>query len=255
MQYKNLKEEVVEVSVYDCYVYKCNYFTKEVDVDCLMLKSIGTYGVINPVIARYKNHKYEIILGRRRFLALKELGIPIVPLIIRDLNDTEVDLLIIEANVNQRGVETFKHSELANIVYTYYSNIKAQGRRTDLLNEVRNLLDIMGNDDEVTFRPVGEKLDSTKECSNKFKISTRTVSRYLRVYLLIDELKQSLDENLISLRASVELSYIECSLQKYIASLIQKKNIRITYEQAVWLRHQQKQGKILDRLQLVGQII
>lgn len=73
------------------------------------------------------------------------------------------------------------------------------------------------------------KLDSTKECSNKFKISTRTVSRYLRVYLLIDELKQSLDENLILLRASV-VSYIECSLQKYIASLIQKKNIRITYE-------------------------
>lgn len=47
MQYKNLK--------------------KEVDVDCLMLKSISTYGVINPVIARYKNHKYEIILDRRRF--------------------------------------------------------------------------------------------------------------------------------------------------------------------------------------------
>lgn len=60
-----------------------------------------------------------------------------MPLIIRDLNDTEVDLLIIEANVNQRGVETFKHSELENIVYTYYSNIKAQRRRTDLLNEVR----------------------------------------------------------------------------------------------------------------------
>ena len=48
-----------------------------------LANSIKTYGIINPILVRKKDDKYEIIAGERRFRAAKLLGLTEIPVIIK----------------------------------------------------------------------------------------------------------------------------------------------------------------------------
>ena len=54
-----------------------------------LAESIKKYGVIQPIIVRKVNDKYEIIAGERRYKASALAGLTKIPAIIRDLDDKE----------------------------------------------------------------------------------------------------------------------------------------------------------------------
>ncbi|WP_324752876.1 ParB/RepB/Spo0J family partition protein [Roseovarius sp. Pro17] len=59
--------------------------------------SIKEKGVIQPLIVRRKGDGYEIVAGERRWRASQKAGLHQIPVIVRDLNDTEVlEVAIIE---------------------------------------------------------------------------------------------------------------------------------------------------------------
>ena len=50
-----------------------------------LAESIKTYGIINPILVRKKEDKYEIIAGERRFRAAQLVGLKEVPVIVKEI--------------------------------------------------------------------------------------------------------------------------------------------------------------------------
>ena len=95
-----------------------------------LVERVKKVGVIEPIIVRPKdNGHYEIISGHRRKLAGKLANLKEVPTIIRNYNDDEAIIIMVDSN-HQR--ENILPSEKA---YAYKMRLEAekrQGARTDL---------------------------------------------------------------------------------------------------------------------------
>ena len=226
-----------------CKLFKEDLFRYD-DSDALFMQlvhSIGTIGLINPIVARRVGNYYEVVVGRSRFRAIKYLGIYEIQAIVRDLNDIEAEILVFETNINQRGIDNLKHSQVAELIYRYHSLLKKQGRRSDLLIGVQRVMSEFEYNSIQTYSQVGEKLNSAVESGKKFNLSARTISRYLRIYLLCDDFKELLDDGCLSLRTAVELSFIDKSLQTVLYDAVQDR-FEVKYENAVALRRYYQMG-------------
>ena len=157
-------------------------------------KYITDTNKIEPCFAREVNGAFEILDGRTRVAIAQGLGIGIIPVIVRQFTDEDAKMFVIDRVLDERKLNRLKRSEIAEIVTTYTKIMKV---RTSLnLSRLNYKGDNLG------------RLDTVKQCSEKLEMSSRTVSRYLRVSKLIDEWKESLDYGSISLRVAVELSYL-----------------------------------------------
>lgn len=129
----------------------------EFDTEALnaLAESIKEKGVLQPLLVRKQNDKYELIAGERRWRASKLAGLNQVPVIIKDLNDKEVlevalveNLLrenlsaIEEAEGFQRLIEEFSHTQeaLSQIVGKSRSHIANMLRLLSLPSEVQTLV-------------------------------------------------------------------------------------------------------------------
>src|SRR5665647_576144 len=54
-----------------------------------LCQTIKTHGVIQPIVVRIRNNKFEIIAGERRFRAVTKLGLDTIPGIVREINDAQ----------------------------------------------------------------------------------------------------------------------------------------------------------------------
>ena len=92
------KSEKNEVKVSD--VVPCSFQPRtEFDREALesLAQSIKEKGVLQPLLVRKKNDKYEIIAGERRWRAAQLAGLNEVPVIVKDLNDSEtLEIALIE---------------------------------------------------------------------------------------------------------------------------------------------------------------
>ncbi|WP_206831329.1 nucleoid occlusion protein [Alicyclobacillus fructus] len=69
-----------------------------------LAKTIHTHGVIQPVVVRKKGDVYELIAGERRLRAVRHLGWPTIPAIIRDLNDAQTASAALIENLQREGL-------------------------------------------------------------------------------------------------------------------------------------------------------
>lgn len=73
--------------------------------------SIKIYGVIQPLIVRKKDDKYELVAGERRLRAAKLAGVEKVPVVIRDMSDeSSLEQAIIE-NVQREDLNALEEAE------------------------------------------------------------------------------------------------------------------------------------------------
>lgn len=56
-----------------------------------LAKSIIAHGLIQPITLRKSGGRFEVVAGHRRFLATKRAGLPVIPAIVRELDDKETD--------------------------------------------------------------------------------------------------------------------------------------------------------------------
>lgn len=66
-----------------------------------LARTIHTHGVIQPIVIRTIDDKYEIIAGERRYRAMKSLGWKEVPAIIRELDDKETASIALIENLQR----------------------------------------------------------------------------------------------------------------------------------------------------------
>jgi ParB family transcriptional regulator, chromosome partitioning protein len=117
--------------------------------------SIEASGLLQPVIVRSKNGRYELIAGERRWRAVQRLGWPKIPAIIKDVDDkTLLTLALIEnlqrndlnaideaAGYERMGQEfSIPQAEIARLVGRNRSTIANLLRLLKLPEEVKGLV-------------------------------------------------------------------------------------------------------------------
>jgi ParB family transcriptional regulator, chromosome partitioning protein len=56
-------------------------------------------GVINPITVTSQPPRYEIVAGVRRYIACRQLGLPTIPAIVREMDELHAELATIEENL------------------------------------------------------------------------------------------------------------------------------------------------------------
>lgn len=99
--------------------------------------SIESQGVLQPVIVRPVEDRFEIVVGQRRFLACKELKWTHIPAIIKKLSDRESLILSLTENVQQ---ETLDPIERAEGVKSLMDDLKGDMSPTEAVQKTTDLL-------------------------------------------------------------------------------------------------------------------
>jgi len=203
-----------------------------------MVESIKANGVLVPIIVRpIDNLIYEILSGHNRVAGAKEAGLEAIPAIIRErLTDVEALLIVTETNLLQRSFADLSHSERAVTLYMHHEAIKKQGRRTDLIQEIENMVNASNIDDLETSAPMAHKLKARDVIGEKYDLSKDSVARYLRINKLIEPHKDRLNDGEFAIRAAVSLSYLSNEEQQILDDILESSHYKVEMKKADALR-------------------
>lgn len=73
--------------------------------------SIRQHGIIQPLVVRKLNDKYEIIAGERRYKAAQLAGLQKVPAIVMNLNDNESAEVAVVENIQRKDLSALEEAE------------------------------------------------------------------------------------------------------------------------------------------------
>ncbi len=194
-------------------------------------ESISNYGVLVPIIVRpSENNNYEIVSGHRRKHACGLLGITEIPAIVRNLDDEESTIIMVDSNIQR---ENLLFSEKAFAYKMKLDAIKKQGKRTDLTSD-----------------QVGPKLKkgelSTEYVAHEMGDSPTQVKRYIRLTELEPNILNMLDEKKIPFNTGVEISYLKMEEQLILLAKIDELQVIPSMAQATKLKKYSSEGTLTN---------
>ena len=201
----NENEKVTEVPLTDLHPFEKHPF-KVLDDDIMedTVESVTQFGILVPGVVRPREAGgYELISGHRRKRACEIVGLETMPVIIRDMDDDEAIIALVDSNLQR---EVILPSEKA---YAYKMKLDAMkrtaGRRKK--NSVQVEQNLIG---KVSRDILGEKSGD----------SGVQVSRYIRLTELIPDLLSKVDDKIIAFNPAVELSYLKNEEQEQLLEVI-----------------------------------
>lgn len=170
------------------------------------VESIREYGVLVPIIARPKEEGgYEIISGHRRCHASEKAGLETIPTIVRDLDDDEATIIMVDTNLQR---ESLLPSERAKAYKMKMDAMKRKAGRPSKENSGQNVHQYFGQKTrDIIAQDTGE--------------SARTVQRYIRLTELIPDLLDMVDEKKINFNSAVEISHLTPEEQQLVHETIE----------------------------------
>lgn len=112
MNNKEMEKTILQVPVEDIIP---NRFQPRLSFDDTSLNdlalSIKQHGIIQPLVLRRKNDKYEIIAGERRFKAAKLAGLASVPAVISNLDDNAYAEVAIVENIQRKDLTAIEEAK------------------------------------------------------------------------------------------------------------------------------------------------
>ena len=112
MNNKEMEKTILQVPVEDIIP---NRFQPRLSFDDTSLNdlalSIKQHGIIQPLVLRRKNDKYEIIAGERRFKAAKLAGLASVPAVISNLDDNASAEVAIVGNIQRKDLTAIEEAK------------------------------------------------------------------------------------------------------------------------------------------------
>lgn len=226
-----MKDNLVKINLNDIDSFEGHPFSVNKD-DSLkeLVHSIKLNGLLNPMIVRKKdNGRYEMISGHRRKTALEILGISESEVIVKELNDDEATIFMVDSNMYR---ETILPSERA---FAY-----------------KMKMDAMKHQGKTTSDPQGPKL-SSEIVGKKLGDSATNVKRYIRLTYLIPELLKLVDETVLKtnkdgltmgIKPAVELSYLGYAEQKLVLGVIEYSLVTPSHAQTIKIRKLAKEKKL-----------
>ena len=217
-------EKVQNIKISELHPFK-NHPFKVIDDEEMkkMVQSIQEYGVLSPAIARPRlEGGYELVSGHRRCRASELAGNDTLPVIVRDLDDDEATILMVDANLQR---EALLPSERAFAYKMKLDAMKHQGKRNDL-----------------TSCQIGTRSRSDVMMSQTVGESARTIQRYVRLTELTPELLEMVDNKKLSFNPAVELSYLSKDEQDDFLEAIEYAQSIPSLSQAQRLKQLSKDG-------------
>ncbi len=213
-----------------------------------MVESIRELGIIIPIIVHpIDNYKYEVLAGYNRFNAAKIAGLEKVPAIIKEgLTDEEATLIVTETNLIQRSFEGLTYSERVAAISERYKAMKKQGKRNDLINEIKRLANADKIGDGQTFYQLETRLRTDKKLGQEYSLSRNMIARYVRLSQLNKNLLGRLDNGEIAFMAAVTLSFISNDKQQMIEDILTTYSFRVDMKRAEVLRKYSEEGKLTE---------
>ncbi len=76
-----------------------------------LIASVAEKGIIEPLIVRQRGERFQIIAGERRYQASVQAGLTELPVVVRDVDDTEVIELALIENLQRKDLTAFEEAE------------------------------------------------------------------------------------------------------------------------------------------------
>ena len=191
------------------------------------IDSIMQVGVLNPAIIRpAPEGGYEMVAGHRRLHAADLAGLKTIPAIVRNLDDDEAVILMVDSNLQR---ETISPMERAQAYKMKLEALKHQGKRVDL-------------EGKSTSTQIAQKL-SVEKVAAKAGTSRDQVRRYIRLTELLPEVQKKVDSKEIAFSPAVELSYLTRDEQKQFLDAMDYSQNTPSLSQAQRLKKLSREGK------------
>lgn len=142
-----------------------------------LAESIKEHGILEPIIVRKLNDKYEIIAGERRYKAANLAGLTQIPAIIKNLNDYKSAQIAIVENVQRKNLNPMEEAKS-------YKRVLDKGQITQ------------------------------EELAKQLSVSQSSIANKLRLLNLDPTVQQALSENKISERHARSLLKIKSPTQQ-----------------------------------------
>ena len=216
-------EKVISLPINNIKDFHDHPFHVELDEDMLkLIDSIKENGMLMPALVRpTSDGSYEMVSGHRRKFAMNYLGMKEMNVIVRDLDDDQATILMVDSNIQR---ENIRPSEKGYAYKMRLEAMKHQGKRIDIENK-----DIPVEYEKGSSNQVGWKSESAAKLGEQIGVSMNQVRRFIRITYLIKPLQDMVDgchenEIKIAFNPAVELSYLTENEQIELADAIIENN-------------------------------
>jgi ParB family transcriptional regulator, chromosome partitioning protein len=76
-----------------------------------LMASIAEQGILEPLVVRQRGGRYQIVAGERRYQAAVQVGLRELPVVIRDVDETEMLELALIENLQRKDLTPFEEAE------------------------------------------------------------------------------------------------------------------------------------------------
>jgi len=188
-----------------------------------LAENIKTFGVREPGLVRPRKDEnveliggYELLVGNRRKRGCEIAKLPTMPVIIREMNDDEANIAMVDSNILNR--ETLLFSEKA---WAY--KVKMEALNHSGIKGSKHSHEIL--------------IEQTGESKNQ-------IFRLIRLTELVIGLLDMVDTKKIAFNPAVELSYLSQVEQTAVISSMESHGIKPSVSQAVELKKLKLDGKL-----------
>ena len=201
-----------------------------------LVESIEKNGILVPVLVRPDvNNSYEMIAGHRRMHAAIKIGLKTIPAIVRDLDDDEAIIVMVDSNIQRKKLLP---SEKA---FAYRMKLEAMKHR-------------VGRKCKENVSQIGTHYRADSEMANELGESRNTIRRFIRLTELIPELLEYVDKKRLPFTSGVDISYLDKEIQKWLFEYI-KENGPVKSVQVAALRRAIENGAIMTQEKMISILI
>ena len=201
-----------------------------------LVESIEKNGILVPVLVRPDvNNSYEMIAGHRRMHAAIKIGLKTIPAIVRDLDDDEAIIVMVDSNIQRKKLLP---SEKA---FAYKMKLEAMKHR-------------VGRKCKENVSQIGTHYRAESEMANELGESRNTIRRFIRLTELIPELLEYVDKKRLPFTSGVDISYLDKEIQKWLFEYI-KENGPVKSVQVAALRRAIENGAIMTQEKMISILI
>lgn len=197
-----------------------------------LVESIMMNGVLVPVTVRpMDDGAYEMISGHRRLYAVKEIGLEKIPAIVKNYDDDEAILAMVDSNLQR---EEILPSEKAFAYKMRYEAMRRKAGRPSKNNSSR----------------VGRNFQTDIVLAEEVGESRGQLHRYLRITELIPPLLDLVDKKALALATAVEVSFLDAKVQEMLYAYMLENDICKTF-QIFALRDYLKEHETITKMELI----
>lgn len=215
--------------------FKDHPFHINLDEDMVkLIESIEVNGQLMPVLVRPSKNGYEMISGHRRKYAMEKLGYQKVKAIVKNLNDDEATILMVDSNIQR------EHIFMMEKAFAYKMRLEAmkhQGKAM-MIDETCA---------QVEYKSKGKK--SIEILAEMVGVNRNQIQRYIRLTHLIEPLQQMVDGvhpdgYKMAFNPAVEISFLTKEEQYDLLACIEELAATPSLVQAQHFKAASKEGTL-----------